>query len=112
MAFLALAETEGDLVKAIEIAPPDAVDLLERAAVVDLNLVADVEARTLIGAACRRELQQRVRVVDPDGVAEDRQARLDLETLNDADRERALAAAESLLGWLHRRSEERTHGEQ
>ena len=65
MAFIALGEAGGDLSKAIEIAPPDAVDILERAAVADLNLIADVEARTLIGAACRRELQQRVRVVDP-----------------------------------------------
>ncbi|MDG2438185.1 MAG: DNA primase, partial [Ilumatobacter sp.] len=67
MAFIALGEAGGDLSKAIEIAPPDAVDILERAAVADLNLIADVEARTLIGAACRRELQQRVRVIDPEG---------------------------------------------
>jgi DNA primase len=111
MAFIALGEAGGDLSKAIEIAPPDAVDILERAAVVDLNLVADVEARTLIGAACRRELQQRVRVIDPEGMVEDRQARLDLEALQDTEPTRALAAAESLLGWLHRRSEERTDGE-
>jgi len=111
MAFIALGEADGDLSKAIEIAPPDAVDILERAAVVDLNLVADVEARTLIGAACRRELQQRVRVIDPEGMVEDRQARLDLEALQDTEPTRALAAAESLLGWLHRRSEERSDGE-
>jgi DNA primase len=65
----------------------------------------------LIGAACRRELQQRVRVVDPEGMAEDRQARLDVEALQDTESTRALAAAESLLGWLHRRSEERSDGE-
>ena len=111
MAFIALGEAGGDLSKAIEIAPPDAVDILERAAVADLNLIADVEARTLIGAACRRELQQRVRVVDPEGMAEDRQARLDVEALQDTESTRALAAAESLLGWLHRRSEERSDGE-
>ena len=105
MAFIALGEAGGDLSKAIEIAPPDAVDILERAAVADLNLIADVEARTLIGAACRRELQQRVRVIDPEGMAEDRQARLDVEALQDTESTRALAAAESLLGWLHRRSE-------
>jgi len=110
MAFIALGEAGGDLSKAIEIAPPDAVDILERAAVADLNLIADVEARTLIGAACRRELQQRVRVIDPEGMAEDRQARLDVEALQDTESTRALAAAESLLGWLHRRSEERSDG--
>ena len=111
MAFIALGEAGGDLSKAIEIAPPDAVDILERAAVADLNLIADVEARTLIGAACRRELQQRVRVIDPEGMAEDRQARLDVEALQDTESTRALAAAESLLSWLHRRSEERSDGE-
>jgi DNA primase len=111
MAFLALAETDGDLTRALDVAAPDSVDVLERAAVADLQLVADVEARTLIGAACRRELQQRVRVVDAEGIQEDRQARLDLQMLSDTDKQRALAAAESLLGWLHRRSEERANAD-
>jgi DNA primase len=52
-----------------------------------------------------------VRVIDPEGMAEDRQARLDVEALQDTESTRALAAAESLLGWLHRRSEERSDGE-
>jgi DNA primase len=111
MAFIALADAGGDLAKAIEIAAPDAVDILERAAVVDLNLVADVEARTLISAACRRELQHRNGITDPEVMAEDRQAKMDILSLEDTDRARALTAAESLLGWLHRRSEERTDGD-
>ena len=111
MAFLALAETDGDLNKAIAAAPPDAVDVLERAAVADLNLVADVEARNLIRAACRRELQHRNKVIDPEAMAEDRQAKIDIEALENADKERALAAAESLLGWLDRRTGERTDGD-
>jgi DNA primase len=41
----------------------------------------------------------------------DRDARLDVEALSDLDPERALAAAESLLGWLHRRTEESTGGD-
>jgi DNA primase len=111
MAFLALAETDGDLTKAIAAAPPDAVDVLERAAVADLNLVADVEARNLIRAACRRELQHRNKVIDPAAMAEDRQAKIDIEALENTDKERALAAAESLLGWLDRRTGERTDGD-
>ncbi len=111
MAFLALAETDGDLTKAIAAAPPDAVDVLERAAVADLNLVADVEARNLIRAACRRELQHRNKVIDPVAMAEDRQAKIDIEALENTDKERALAAAESLLGWLDRRTGERTDGD-
>jgi DNA primase len=110
LAFLALAETNGNFTEALGVAPPDSLEVLERAAVADLNLVAEVEARTLIGAACRRELQQRVSMVDPATIEEDRAARLDLQFLDEADKERALVAAESLLGWLNRRSEERTNG--
>ncbi len=110
MAFLALAEAGGDLQKAIEIAPPDARDVLERAAVADLNLVPEIEARTLIGAAARRELRLRARLTDTASIEEDRAARLDIEALSDLDRTRAQAAAESLLAWLHRRSDERDAG--
>ena len=39
-----------------------------------------------------------------------RAARLDIDALNDTDRARALAAAESLLGWLDRRTGERNDG--
>ena len=59
MAFLALAESGGDLQEALEMVAPDARDVLERAAVADLNLVPDVEAKTLIAAAVRRELRVR-----------------------------------------------------
>jgi DNA primase len=110
MAFVALAEAGGDVAKAIEIASPDARGVLERAAVADLELVADVEARTLIGAAVRRELRARSRIVDPAVIDEDRAARLELECLADLDRTRAQAAAESLLVWLDRRAQERTGG--
>ena len=108
MAFIALAETAGALEEAIEVAAPDARDVLERAAVADLNLVPDVEARTLIAAAVRRELRARSTLIDRESIEEDRDARLEIEALNDTDKQRALAAAESLLGWLNRRSEERT----
>jgi DNA primase len=107
MAFVALADSDGDLGRALEIAQPDARDVLERAAVADLNLVPEVEARTLIAAATRRELRRRSRLTDALAIEEDRAARLDLDALGDLDRTRAQAAAESLLAWLHRRSEER-----
>jgi DNA primase len=110
MAFVALAEADGDLQRALELAAPDARDVLERAAVADLNLQPDVEARTLIGAAARRELSAHARLGDLAAMEEDRTARLDIDALNDTDRARAMAAAESLLGWLDRRSTERNGG--
>ncbi len=111
MAFVAMAEADGDLERALNVAAPDARDVLERAAVADLNLQPDVEARTLIGACARRELKARARLNDAAAMDEDRTARLDIDALNDTDRSRAMAAAESLLGWLDRRSEERDGGD-
>jgi len=111
MAFLALAEA-GNLTAALEIAAPDARDVLERAAMADLELDAGVEARSLIAAATRRELKQRAWMVDAASLEEDRAANLDLRALVETDRDRALGAAESLLGWLHRRTEERSQGNQ
>ena len=111
MAFLALAEA-GTLTGALEIAAPDARDVLERAAVADLDLEAAVEARSLIAAATRRELRYRTALVDAASLEEDRAARLDLMALSETDQPRALAAAESLLGWLHRRTEERSQDPQ
>ena len=111
LAFVALADGEGDLQHALDGAVPDAREVLERAAVADLDLDPDVEARTLIAAAARRELRQRSGPLDLTVIEQDRDARLNLETLMEADRERALEAAEALLTWLDRRSEERSGGE-
>ncbi len=110
MAFVAMAEAGGDLERALEVAAPDGREVLERAAVTDLNLQPEVEARTLISAAARRELHAHARLGDPAAMEEDRAARLDIDALNDTDRTRAMAAAESLLGWLDRRSTERDGG--
>ena len=110
LAFLALAEAEGDLGKAIEAASPDAREVLERAAVADLDLDPDTEARTLIRATATRELRQRSGPIDASTIEEDRQVRLDLEALTGLDRDRAMEAAESLLNWLDRRAQERTGG--
>ncbi len=111
LAFLALADADGDLQRALESVNPDAREVLERAAVADLQLAPEVEAKMLIAAAVRRELRQVSGETDPAEIERNRQARLDVETLGDIDPERALAAAESLLGWLHRRTEERTGGD-
>ena len=59
-AFVAVAQAGGDLVQAIELADPEARDVLERAAVVDVGVEStddvEAEARNLISAAVRREL--------------------------------------------------------
>jgi len=107
LAFLALADA-GNLAGALDAAPPDARDVLERAAVADLDLDAVVEAKSLIAAATKRELRQRTRMIDAVSLEEDRAAKLDLMALDEPDSVRALASAESLLGWLHRRTEERS----
>ncbi len=111
MAFRALAGADGDLRIALEQAPPEAREVLERVAVADLRLDPEVEATTLIAAAARRELRQRTQLTDPVAIEEDRQARLDLDALNGLDRERGRVAAESLLTWLDRRAEERSGGD-
>ncbi|MGA9279248.1 DNA primase [Ilumatobacter sp.] len=108
LAFLALAEA-GDLNGALDIAAPDAREVLERASVADLDLDATVEAQSLIAAATRRELRHRTSYTDPASLEEDRAARLELMALAEPDPARALSAAESLLGWLHRRTDERSH---
>lgn len=108
MAFLALAEVDGELNAALEVAPPDSREVLERAAVADLQIDPLIEAKTLIAAAVRREVRNRTGLTDPDSIEEDRQARLDVQALNEADQDRALMAAESLLGWLNRRTEDHT----
>ena len=83
MAFLALAGSGGDLQGALDAVAPDARDVLERAAVADLTLVPEVEAKTLIAAAVRRELRLRVGLSDRAAIDDDRQARLDIEQLAD-----------------------------
>lgn len=107
-AFLALAEANGDLDAAIEAADPDAREVLERAAVADLGVEPEVEARNLIGAAVRRELARRDLSADPERIRTDREARLKLEDL--ASPIASGPAADWLLGWLHRRIDERPVG--
>jgi DNA primase len=100
-AFLAIATGAGDLDVALAAADPEARDVLERAAVVDVQVDAEVEARNLIGAAVRRELTAGGVSADPDHIRADAEARVRMEDLRDPDR--ALSAAGWLLGWLEGR---------
>ena len=104
-AFLAVAESGGSVGVAIELADPEAREVLERAAVADVEADPLVEACNLIAAAVRRELAARVRNVEPDAIREARDARLELERLDAP--ESAPDAAEALLGWLERCTKER-----
>jgi DNA primase len=104
-AFLAVAETNGAIEAALEAADPEARELLERAVVADVDADPGVESRNLIAAAVRRELARRVGVSDPTEILADRDARLALEEIEQTTGN--TDAAEALLGWLQRRSEER-----
>ena len=100
-AFLALAEASGDVAAAIDAADPEARDLLERAAVVDLDADPMLEARTLIAAAVRRELMSAPASGDADRVRLDAEARVKSEEMQDDPDGSAIAW---LLGWLAERT--------
>lgn len=105
-AFLALAaasqvETSNLVDAALEIADPEVREMLERAAVADMEVEPMSVAFDLIGVAVRRVLSRRTGVTDPDAIRADRQARIRLEELEDS--RRAPEASEALLGWLAER---------
>ena len=104
-AFLAVAESGGAIELALELADPEARELLERAAVADVDADPDVEARSLITAAVRRELARRTQLTDPDAMRETSDAQRRIKQLDQTTATQE--AAEALLGWLQRRSEER-----
>ena len=104
-AFLALADAGGTIPTAIDMADPDAREVLERAAVADVDADPFVESCNLIAAAVRRELSRRAHLTDPAEMLANRNARLALEDLDEA--ATAADAATLLLGWLTRRSEEK-----
>jgi hypothetical protein len=97
-AFRALADADGDVHRALEGLAPDAAEVIERAAVYDIEADPLVESRALISAAVRRELSRRRMGVDPDRIQQDRIVRNALEDLGKHDK--ASAAALSLLQWL------------
>ncbi|MCU1392010.1 MAG: dnaG [Ilumatobacteraceae bacterium] len=104
-AFLALAGSGGNAGAAIEAADPEAREVLERAAVTDVDADPEIEAMNLIAATVRRELGLRKRITDNSAIREDSEARVHLEQLLIP--QAPQAAAEWLLGWLQRRNEER-----
>lgn len=107
-AFLAIAESGGNLDAALDAADPEARDVLERAAVVDVEVDPASEARNLISAAVRRELGTRSPTSDPDRIRDDAEARVRMEALSDG----SLGPDEAgwLLGWLEGRMEARAGG--
>lgn len=101
-AFLALGASEGDLDAALESADDDAREVLERAAVADLDVYPLVEARNLAVAAVRRELAASVHITDPERIRADVQIRRIVESLSpDNPDEDTLT---SLLAWLNERA--------
>ena len=97
-AFVALAEADGDVHKALSTASSESAAIIERAAVYDGEADAFVEARALIGAAVRRQLQSRRTVADATEMQQQRAVRIALEDL--ANPEKAIPAAVQLLQWL------------
>ncbi len=105
-AFLAVAEAGGAVEAALELADPEARELLERASVADVDADPVIEARNLIAAATRRRLARSVQLTEPEQLLAVREARLALEEIDNP--ERADIAAEALLGWLEGVGEETT----
>jgi DNA primase len=103
-AFLAVAESGGGIEKALELADPEARELLERAAVADVDADPVMEARNLISATTRRLLARQVGVTETEALRAMREARLALERIDQP--EHADDAAEALLGWIHGANEE------
>ncbi len=104
-AFLAVAEGDGSVGRSLELADPEARELIERAAVADIDADPAIEGRNLIAAAVRRELGRTVNEIDPGEILANRDARLALERFDEPSA--GNDAAELLLGWLQRRNEER-----
>jgi DNA primase len=103
-AFRALAAT-GDVNKAIEVADPDARELLEEIAVKDIEADPVPEAYNLIGAATRRLSDELRRDGDISVGAELAEAKRRTELLDDP--ARGTESADWLLSWMLRRTEER-----
>ncbi|MFM8856689.1 MAG: DNA primase [Actinomycetota bacterium] len=89
------------LTNALEMADPEVRELLERSAVADVDVSAQSVAFNLVSTAVRRMLAQRTGITDPYEIRQDREARLELERLDDE--KAAPAACESLLWWLGQR---------
>jgi DNA primase len=102
-AFLAVAEADDSVERALGLADPEAREFIERAAVADVDADPAIEGRNLIRAAVRRELARPIDPTDLDQIRMAREKRLELERLDDPSF--GDDAAEVLLGWLQRRNE-------
>jgi len=97
-AFDALANSGGDLEVALQAADPEARELLERAAVADVEAEPLVEVRSLVTAAVRRSLQAGGWGDDAEALRHVSEARRTLEDLDDPTT--APTALTWLLGWM------------
>ena len=105
-AFVALADADGDLDAALERADPEAREVLERAAVADIDADPFAEARNLIAAAVRRELLAVHGPVDVERLrmTQEVRPRLDAMLGEGGDGPAGIDAAGWLLGWLDARN--------
>lgn len=105
-AFEAILLAGGDIHAALNAADPDAREVLDRAAVVDVEVDPETEACNLIGMAVRRELR---RPPSAEAAIEDLQSDRDAKVRADAlaRSPRDLADVEWLLVWLQERIESR-----
>jgi DNA primase len=101
--FRALADAHGDARKAMELADPATREELERLAVTDVDEDPDRHARYLIGVAAKRQLD--TLRGDFSQAREHARCKVLVEQLDDPDA--GPPAAEQLLTWLDRRTEER-----
>ena len=106
-AFLALAETDGNLDAALEHADPEAREVLERAAVADFDADPFAEAKNLIAASARRALAGGG-PVDEERLRTNAEVRVKLDEMfgPEGDETAGAEAAGWLLGWLDARNEE------
>ena len=108
-AFVAAAQSAGVIETALTLADPEARELLESAAVADLDVDPVREARNLIAAATRRSLTRR-RGTTTDELLALSEARLSLDRIDDP--VHGEAAAEALLLWLEGVPEEHGDGDE
>ena len=97
-AFRALAEADGQVHAALALATPEAAEIIERAAVYSADADPYVEARSLIGAAVRRELPRRKGQDDVATAHMQRSVRIALDDLAKPDKSTVVAV--QLLQWL------------
>ena len=102
-ALRVIAQAEGNLEIALETADPEIRELLERAAITDVEQDPEIEARNLIRAAVRRELAV---LLDPSRSQEIQETRLLVEAMDDPSADPS--TVDRLLQWLDDRDEEGT----